>query len=258
MLPQLGVIPDFRFNSLDRAGKGKKESSTKWTRKMLRTKFKESTPLAIASPDSPVAEAYRQLRSSITLSDENVPKVFLVTSPSSQEGKTTTAINLAVVLAQQGERVLLVDADMRRPSVEHSLKIDAGPGLSSMLSTKDGAASSILEYSDQPGLYVLGAGPKPPNPAELLASKYMTELIEKWRSQFDVVVMDTPPVLSVTDTVILSSKVDAVLLVARSEATTNQSLLRTRDVLFRANGKIAGFLVNAVDLNSWEYHQYYG
>ena len=225
---------------------------------MLRTKFKESTPLAIASPNSSVAEAYRQLRSSITLSDENIPKVFLVTSPSSQEGKTTTAINLAVVLAQQGERVLLVDADMRRPSIEPSLKIGSSSGLSSMLSSKDGNASSITKYCNQPGLFVLGAGPKPHNPAELLASKYMTELIEKWRSQFDVVVMDTPPVLSVTDTVILSSKVDAVLLVARSEATTKQSLLRTRDVLFRANGKIAGFLVNAVDLSSWEYHQYYG
>jgi succinoglycan biosynthesis transport protein ExoP len=114
-----------------------------------------------------------------------------------------------------------------------------------------------VEYADQPGLFVLGAGPKPHNPAELLGSKFMAELMALWCSEFDIIVMDASPVLSVTDAVVLSSKVDAVLLVARSEKTTTQSLLRTRDMLFRANAKIAGFVVNAVDPNSWDYHQYY-
>jgi succinoglycan biosynthesis transport protein ExoP len=257
MLPLLGIVPDFRFNPPDRA------HVQKWTleglgARLSRTfKSKESKPPIIAASESSVAEAYRQIRSSITLYDVDFPKVFLMTSPLSEEGKTTTAINLAAVLAQQGSRVLLVDADLRRPSIESRLKITSGTGLSSILSSKDANASAIVEYADQPGLFVLGAGPKPPNPAELLGSKYMSELIALWCSQFDVVVMDASPVLSVTDAVVLSSKVDAVLLVARSEKTTTQSLLRTRDMLFRANAKIAGFVVNAVDPNSWDYHQYY-
>jgi polysaccharide biosynthesis transport protein len=275
LLPQLGIVPDFRFNPSDRAhvqkwtfdGMGTRFSRSfkdvqKWTLDGMATRLsrslkrRKSKPLAIAAHDSSVADVYRQIRSSITLSDDEFPKIILITSPLSEEGKTTTAINLAAVLARQGAKVLLVDADLRRPAIESRLNIISDTGLSSILSSKDGNASAIVEYADQPGLFVLGAGPKPHNPAELLGSKYMAELMALWCSQFDLVVVDASPVLPVTDAVVLSSKVDAVLLVARSERTTTQSLLRARDMLFRANATIAGFVVNAVDPNSWEYHQY--
>ena len=247
MLPQLGMIPDFKFDSLD----GAHIEKWNWGRSFRGPKTKKSGPYAIAPCRSSIADAYRQVRSSITLSGIELPKVLLVTSPSSQEGKTTTSINLAVVLAQQGARVLLVDADLRHPSVESRLKIVSATGLSTILSSKDPSAPAIAEYADQPGLFVLGAGPTPPNPAELLGSDRMTKLVEQWSREYDIVVMDASPALSVTDAVVLSSRVDAVLLVARAAQTTRQSLLRTRDVLFRANAKIAGFIVNGVDPNSY-------
>ena len=255
MMPQLGIIPDFNSNFLDRTHYAKRILG--WTRVPLNSKKKVSKPFAVAVPDSPLAEAYRQVRSSIMLSGIELPKVFLVTSALNREGKTTTAINLAAVLAQQEAKVLLVDADLRRPSIESRLQMPiSDTGLSSILSAKDGSTSAIVEYGGQPGLFVLGAGPKPHNPAELLGRRQMTDLMELWRQTFDVVVIDTSPVLSVTDAVVLSSKVDAVLLVARSEETTKQSLLRTRDMLCRANAKIAGFVVNAADPNGCDYYRY--
>jgi len=258
LLPQLGHIPDFRFNSLAGAGRRKRVLERTKTQTSLGANPKDIRPVAVAAPHSSIAEAYRQVRSSIILSDILFPKVFLVTSPSNEEGKTTTAINLSVVLAQQGARVLLVDADLRCPSIQPRLQMRSSTGLGSLLSAGNGSSSGIMEYRDQPGLFVLGAGLELHYPAELLGSKKMAELIEQWRGQFDVVLIDTSSVLSVTDAVVLSSKVDGVLLVVRSEATTKQSLLRARDVLVRANANIAGFIVNAVDLNSWDYHQYYG
>jgi capsular exopolysaccharide synthesis family protein len=209
-------------------------------------------------PRSEIAESYRALRTSILLSSLGAPpRVILVTSALPQEGKTTTSVNCAIVLAQQGGRVLLVDADLRRPSVHESLGISSGAGLSTLLAGQSRAEDVIVRSPQLPSLHVLPAGPPPPQPAELLASDLMKQLLEGWRQQFDHIVLDTPPALSVTDPVALSVMADSVILVIRSGSTRREALRRTRDLLLRVNAKVTGVVVNAVDLRAPDLHHYY-
>src|SRR5215471_11062250 len=209
-------------------------------------------------PQSQMAESYRALRTSLLLSNLGAPpKVIMVTSALPQEGKTTTSINTAIVLAQKGVRVLLIDADLRRPSVHKSLGMGPRSGLSNVLTGSTKLADAITHTAIFPNLFVLPAGTPPPNPAELLASSNMRDLLNELRDQFDHVVMDTPPSLSVTDAVVLSPRADAVVLVIRSGQTTKQALRRSREVLTQVNAKVVGVLLNAVDLTSPDYYYYY-
>jgi len=208
-------------------------------------------------PQSQMAESYRALRTSLLLSNVGAPpKVIMVTSALPQEGKTTTSINCAVVLAQKGGRVLLIDADLRRPSIHKTLGMGPHSGLSNVLTgsttLKDATRSAIL-----PNLFVLAAGTPPPDPAELLASSKMRDVLAELREQYDHIVIDTPPSLSVTDAVVLSPRADAVVLVIRSGQTTKQALRRSRDILTQVNAKVVGVLLNAVDLSSPDYYYYY-
>jgi len=211
-------------------------------------------------PQSQMAESYRALRTSLLLSNLGAPpKVIVVTSALPQEGKTTTSINCAVVLAQKKDsRVLLIDADMRRPSIHRTLGMQAGNGLSKVLTDSDTLSEEVIApTSILPNLFVLPAGKNPPNPAELLASSNMRDLLVKLREQYDHIVIDTPPSLSVTDAVVLSPRADAVVLVIRSGQTTKQALRRSRDILMQVNAKVVGVLLNAVDLSSPDYYYYY-
>jgi succinoglycan biosynthesis transport protein ExoP len=209
-------------------------------------------------PQSQMAESYRALRTSLLLSGLGAPpKVVMVTSALPQEGKTTTSINTAVVLAQKGVRVLLIDADMRRPSIHKTLGMGPHSGLSNVLTGSIPLEQAITSTTVLPNLFVLPAGTPPPNPAELLASSNMRDVLSTLREQYDHIVIDTPPSLSVTDAVVLSPRADAVLLVIRSGQTTKQALRRSRDVLMQVNAKIVGVLLNAVDLSSPDYYYYY-
>lgn len=211
-----------------------------------------------ARPQSQMAESYRALRTSLLLSSLGAPpKVIMVTSARPQEGKTTTAINSAIVLAQKGVRVLLVDADLRRPSVHKTLGIGPRSGLSNVLTGSATLQQAITVSPVLPNLFVLPAGTPPPNPAELLASTNMKQVLDELREQFDHVVVDTPPTLSVTDAVVLSPRVDAIILVIRSGQTTKQALRRARDILMQVNAHVTGVLLNAVDLRSPDYYYYY-
>ncbi len=211
-----------------------------------------------ARPQSQVAESYRALRTTLLLSSLGAPpKFILVTSALPQEGKTTTSINSAIVLAQKGARVLLIDGDLRRPGVAKSLGMASRVGLSSVLTGTASVEDAVTRSSLLPSLFVLPAGPPPTNPAELMASNEMKKLLAEVKDKFDHIVIDTPPALSVTDAVVLSPSMDAVILVIRSGQTTKQALRRARDLLMQVNARVTGVLLNAVDLRSPEYYYYY-
>lgn len=247
-LPSLGMIP---LGSLNPSEPG--------LRRRLSFASKEVVELITqARPQSQMAESYRALRTSLLLTSLGAPpKVILVTSALPQEGKTTTSINSAIVLAQKGGRVLLIDADLRRPSVHKALGLGPRTGLSNVLTGNACLQPTIIQSSLLPSLFILAAGTPPPNPAELLASVQMRDILTELRDQYDHIVIDTPPTLSVTDAVVMSPSADSVILVIRSGQTSKQALRRARDILTRVNARIAGVLLNAADLKSADYYYYY-
>jgi polysaccharide biosynthesis transport protein len=248
-LPPLGMIP--------MGSRTAREGSS--SKRLVIATSKEAVELITqVRPQSQMAESYRALRTSLLLSNLGAPpKVIMVTSALPQEGKTTTSINCAVVLAQKGVRVLLIDADLRRPSIHKTLGLGPRSGLSNVLTGSATLEQAITRAPVLPNLSVLPAGTPPPNPAELLASTNMRDVLVELREQYDHIVIDTPPTLSVTDAVVLSPRADAVVLVIRSGQTTKQALRRSRDVLTQVNAKVSGVLLNAVDLTSPDYYYYY-
>jgi capsular exopolysaccharide synthesis family protein len=185
------------------------------------------------------------------------PKSIVVTSSLPREGKTTTSVNLAVVLAQKGARVLLVDADLRRPSVHTVLGLHSSVGLSTLLTASSTAGDVTQQTPQVHGLYVIPAGPPPHHPSELLGSDRMQELIAKWEQEYDHVILDTPPVLSVTDAVSLSAGVHGVLMVVRSGSTRKDAFRRMQTLLEQVNARILGVVLNALDLTAADSHHYY-
>jgi exopolysaccharide transport family protein len=248
-LPPLGMIP--LGSRSTREGPNSK--------RLVIASSKEAVELITqVRPQSQMAESYRALRTSLLLSNLGAPpKVIMVTSALPQEGKTTTSINCAVVLAQKGIRVLLIDADLRRPSIHKTLGMGPRSGLSNVLTGSATLEQAITRSPILPNLNVLPAGTPPPNPAELLASTNMRDMLDQLRGQYDHIVVDTPPTLSVTDAVVLSPRADAIVLVIRSGQTTKQALRRSRDILMQVNAKVSGVLLNAVDLSSPDYYYYY-
>ena len=214
-----------------------------------------------AGPRSQLAEAYAQLRTSVLLSTAGrAPQTLLVTSSMPAEGKTTTAINTALSLAQTGASVVIIDADMRRPRLHNVFELENSRGLSSILSreTSEAEILSIIDQHAESKLYLLPAGPVPPNPAELLGSEQMRLLVESLRKTFTHIVIDSPPTASFTDSVLISSMVDGVLLVVHGGKSTRDVVKRTRQVLLDVGAKIFGVVLNNVKLNSKDYYYYQG
>jgi capsular exopolysaccharide synthesis family protein len=213
----------------------------------------------LESVHSPYGEAIRRLRSTLLLSRSVVPpKVVLVASGSPGEGKSTVSLNLAVAFAQMNQKVLLVEIDMRRPVLQKRLRLTEGGGLSQLLSGSEPAIEQTT-LPDVGNLSLIAGGPVPPYPSELLSSDKFGQLIEGWKRDYDIIVIDSPPVLPVTDVQSVAGYADAILLLARSGFTTRGSLQRAYNMLLpHVKPSSIGVLLNAVAIKSSAYYEYYG
>jgi polysaccharide biosynthesis transport protein len=216
--------------------------------------------VSLDDPQSPVAEAYRSLRTAIHFIGLDQPlQTVLVTSPSAAEGKTTTLANLGAALAQAGQRVVLSCCDLRRPRIHQFFGLDNTVGLTSVLLGELPISAALQPVPGVENLWVLASGPLPPNPSELLSSGRTAEVIASLQGHADVVLIDSPPVLPVTDAVVLSTRVDAVLLVATVGATTGKALRRALEMLNQVGAPVIGTVLNgATGEGSYGYgYQYY-
>jgi len=211
-------------------------------------------------PKSQVAEAFRALRTALLLSQpDHPPQVILVTSALPREGKTTAAANLAVTLAQLGDKTVLIDADLRKPGIGRLLNLGTGKyaGLSSYLAGVSSLDLVTVPHPAIPNLAAIPTGPLPPNPADLLSSHRLTDAIAELRTKYKFIVIDSPPVMAATDAVMLSVQADGVLLVVRSGETPKEAFTRTRDLLTSVKSHLLGVVLNAVDASAPDYYYSY-
>ncbi|SFQ51507.1 capsular exopolysaccharide family [Psychrobacillus psychrotolerans] len=212
-----------------------------------------------ANSKSIVTEQFRTLRTNINFSmpDKEI-KTFLFTSSSPGEGKSTIAANAAVVFAQEGKRVLLVDADMRKPTVHYTYHVTNTIGLSNLL-TRQATLEEVVKDTEIENLQIITCGPIPPNPAELVGSQTMDRMIDEMKEKYDVIIFDAPPVLSVADAQILSNKADGTILVMSAGETEKTEILKAKEALVSSNANIIGVVLNNFELSKDHYYyQYYG
>jgi non-specific protein-tyrosine kinase len=201
--------------------------------------------ITLTDPRSPISESYRKLRTNLSFSSLDKPlRTLVITSAAPDEGKSTTIANLAVTMAQSGKKTILVDCDLRRPSLHTIFGLNSEPGLTNMLLNE--GSSPPLQQTEIENLYLLASGAKPPNPADLLGSNKLDKVIEQLVETADIVLFDAPPIIAVTDAAILGSKVDGVLLVVRAGKTRRDHAERAKEMLEKAKVNIVGVtLTNA-------------
>ena len=215
--------------------------------------------VTVSDSKSIISEQFRTIRTNITFSmPEEELKTILVTSSTSGEGKSTTAANLGVVFAQEGKRVLIIDGDLRKPTLHQTFKTFNKVGLSNVLARKAAFYEAVQETFIV-GLYVLTSGPIPPNPAELLSSKVLDILIQDAKRDYDIIIFDAPPLLIVSDAQILSNKCDGTLLIANSGVAEKEVVQKAKAILKASQAKILGVVLNNyVSPRNKHYYDYYG
>lgn len=210
---------------------------------------------------SPASEAYRMLRTNIQFSSiSRELKVIAVTSSIPGEGKSTTACNYALSLVETGKKVLLIDCDLRKPTIHRKFRISNTSGLTNILLGETTIENTLSLVG---GLSILTSGTLPPNPAEVLESQRMKDFLQEMKSHFDYIIIDTPPLLAVADGQIISSMADGVLLVVESKKTPKDSVLKSKDLLINANANILGIILNKCEISNkkgygYGYGYYYG
>ena len=244
-MPLLAILPSF---AVDPGRRTLGESATTTAGQVLEV---------LRAPQSHFSEGIRLLRTSLLLSRaESRPRLILFTSSMAGEGKSTVSSNEACLLAQNGARVLLIDADLRRPSQHTRFGLANGTGLSTYLSGGGELRNFISAVEGVPTLFVLPSGPLPPSPGELLGSSAMHRLLEDAAETYDFVLIDTPPSLTIADSALLADRVDTIVLVVRAGVANKKMVLRTRNTLLRVHGNLSGFVFNGLDKSSAEYYEY--
>lgn len=230
---------------------------------MAKEKDNEGTELvALTAPRSAAAEAYRTLRTNIQFASPDSPvHSMLATSTSPEDGKSTTIANLAITFAASGSPTILVDADLRRPHLHKLLGLPNEAGLTSLVAEmakrKEGEMPELpLQETKVPNLRVLTSGPTPPNPAEILASQRMAEILQMLKGNAEYVLIDTPPIIAVTDAAVLAPRVDGVLLIVNAGKTRRDLAVKARDMLKQVNANLLGVVLNnaKVDKSAYEYY----
>jgi len=211
------------------------------------------------NPKSPISEAIRTLRTNIKFSSLDKPiKTLLITSPIPEAGKSSISVNLALSIAQNGNKVILVDADLRKPVIHKIFEGDNKPGLTNILIEDKKIKEVIREASDiNPNLYYIPSGPIPPNPSELLGSNKMKGVLTDLKEQADFILFDSPPVIAVTDALVLANQVDGVMLVLDAGGVTREIAMQAKLLLEKAKAKILGTVLNKINVESEGYYYYY-
>jgi capsular exopolysaccharide synthesis family protein len=225
------------------------------------TKSNRRYIIAHENPKSPISEAYRTLRTNIDFSAvDNELRTLMITSSGPGEGKSTTVANIATVYAQTHRKVIVLDADLRKPTMQHTFEVSNRKGLTSFLSGRD-ELKDVIQNTRILGVDIIPSGPIPPNPSEILSSKKLMALVETLKETYDLIIFDTPPALAVTDAQIMATKVDGVILVIDQGRVKKEAAAKMKASLDHVNAHILGVVLNNVDRktgDNYYYYYYYG